>query len=309
LQRQLTSTLSVLAGYVGSLGRHLPVQAEQNYPLSEPVCVGSQTINCANTANYNSRRPIEPGILGAISLLSGIVNSDFQSLQTTVEKRLSRGVSFRGYYIFGKGMEGTSLQGSTVTGVMDPRNYMLDRARNAGDAQHRFVVSAVWHTDYLHSGPRFAREIANGWSVSPIVTLRSGTPFSISSGVDSNLDGSSTDRANLVGNPFLSAGRPRSQVVAQWFNTAAFAAPPLGTDGTSGRNILDGPGTKIVDLSIFRDFKIREAIILQFRGEMTNAFNFVNLSSPVSTLTSGNFGQLTSAGAMRQSQLGLRLTF
>jgi hypothetical protein len=64
-----------------------------------------------------------------------------------------------------------------------------------------------------------------------------------------------------------------------------------------------------VDLSIFRDFKIREAIILQFRGEMTNAFNFVNLSSPVSTLTSGNFGQLTSAGAMRQSQLGLRLTF
>ena len=309
LQRQLTSTLSVSAGYVGSLGRHLPVQAEQNYPLSAPVCVGSQTTNCASQSNFNSRRPIEPGILGAISLLSGVINSDFHSLQTTVEKRLSHGVSFRGYYIFGKGMEGTSLQGSTVTGVMDPRNYKLDRARNAGDAQHRFVVSAVWHADYLHSGPRFAREIVNGWSVSPIVTLRSGTPFSISSGVDSNLDGSSTDRANLVGNPFLSASRPRSQVVAQWFNTAAFAAPPLGTDGTSGRNILDGPGTRNVDLSISRDFKLRETIMLQFRGEMTNAFNFVNLSSPVSTLTSGNFGQITSAGAMRQSQLGLRLTF
>jgi hypothetical protein len=90
------------------------------------------------------------------------------------------------------------------------------------------VLSAVWHTDYLHSGPRFAREIANGWSVSPIVTLRSGTPFSISSGVDSNLDGSSTDRANLVGNPFLSAGRPRSQVVAQWVQHRRIRGPTPG---------------------------------------------------------------------------------
>jgi hypothetical protein len=79
--------------------------------------------------------------------------------------------------------------------------------------------------------------------------------------------------------------------------------------GNTGRNIVDGPGSKNVDMSVSRDFKLREALKLQFRGEMTNAFNFVNLGSPVSTLTAGNFGQITSAKTMRQTQFGLRLTF
>src|SRR5207302_8468192 len=114
------------------------------------------------------------------------------------------------------------------------------------------------------------RGIVNGWAISPIVTLRSGTPFGVTTGVDNNLDGSATDRANQVGNPFLSAGRPRSQLVSAWFNTAAFAAPAYPTDGTSGRAILDGPGSKNVDLAISRDFKLHEAKILQFRAEMTN---------------------------------------
>ena len=315
LQRQLTSTLSVSVGYVGSLGRHLPLSADQNNPaltLSsyQPCAAGvpSTATNCANTSNYNARRPIEPGILGSVSDLEGVINSDFHSLQTTVDKRLSHNFTAKGYFIWGKGMEGTSLQGSTVSGVTDVRNYGYDRARNAGDAEFRSVFSMVWRTDYFHSSSRLVRAMVNGWTISPVVTLHSGTPFSISSGTDTTLIGG-TSRANLVGNPNLDPHRSRNQVIAEWFNTAAFGVPAPELDGTSGRDILNGPGFKGVDMAISRDFKLHEKIMLQFRGEATNAFNLVSLGTPVATLTSGNFGQITSASAMRQAQLALRLSF
>jgi hypothetical protein len=128
------------------------------------------------------------------------------------------------------------------------------------------------------------------------------------------------DRANLVGNPFLDPHRSRSDVTNMWFNTAAFVANPVGTDGNAGRNILDGPGLKNVDLSIFRTFKIRERLQLQARGEFSNAFNLVNLTLAstalattanvaAATLTSPMFGRILSANDMRQVQVGLRLAF
>jgi hypothetical protein len=90
--------------------------------------------------------------------------------------------------------------------------------------------------------------------------------------------------------------------------------------GNAGRKILDGPGLKNVDLSIFRTFKIRERIQLQARGEFSNAFNLVNLSLQstalattanvaAATLTSPMFGHILSANDMRQVQVGLRLAF
>jgi len=131
----------------------------------------------------------------------------------------------------------------------------------------------------------------------------------VTTGKDNNLDGNNNDRANLVGNPYLDPHRSTAAVTGMWFNTAAFVQNPIGTDGTSGRNILDGPGTHNVDLGIFRDFKIRERMKLQFRGEFTNALNLVNLSAPTSNLNSNLFGTIRTAGEMRQVQLGLRLVF
>ena len=153
------------------------------------------------------------------------------------------------------------------------------------------------------------KHLLNGWTLSPIVTLSSGLPFTVLSGKDNNYDGVTNDRANTIGNPILDPRRPRPQVLAQWFNTAAFAANPIGTDGTSARNFLDAPGSHNVDMGIFRDFAFRERARLQFRGEFTNFLNLVNLNTPNATLTSSTFGQITSAGAMRRLQLGLRFTF
>ncbi len=163
--------------------------------------------------------------------------------------------------------------------------------------------------DYFSKMNPFVRSVINGWELSAIMFLQSGAPVNITSGSDINLDGVNNDRVNVVGNYLLDPHRSRSDVSNMWFNTAAFAKPAAGTDGNLGRNVVDAPGMRDVDLGLFRNFKFGERVVLQARGEITNAFNLVNLSAPTATISSAAFGTIRSAGAMRNVQLGLRLTF
>ena len=146
--------------------------------------------------------------------------------------------------------------------------------------------------------------------MSAVVTLQTGTPLTIGAGQDRNLDGLTNDRADLVGNPALDPNRPRDELIEGWFNAAAFANPAIGTNGTSGRNILDGPGYRNVDVGIFRDVPLRGRSLFQFRIEATNVFNVVNLSNPGTNLAApATFGKIRSAKNMRQIQLGARVSF
>jgi hypothetical protein len=108
-------------------------------------------------------------------------------------------------------------------------------------------------------------------------------------------------------------------VVSAWFNTAAFTANgpgvtggigPGGADGNVGRNSLYGPGFKDLDMGLFRNIKFERGVVFQLRGEATNVLNWVSLSNPTASLSSGNDGKITSAaGTQRIIQVGGRLTF
>jgi len=303
VQRQVGRDASFTAAYVSTLVHRVPATVNMNYPILTPD---------ATTNNVDSRRPYLPGVLSTIGLSKSILNSAYHGLQITGEKRYSRNFSLKGFYTFGKGLDVTDTQNSTASTdrAMDWNNLMLDRGRTNGDRRHRFNVNGIWRLNYFQSTPAPVRAVAGGWSLSFIFSAQSGTPLTITAGGDRNLDGNSNDRANLIGDPLLDAGRSRNELVAKFFNTAAFAVPANGTTGTAGRNIIDGAGLKNLDLGIFRDFRLMEGKTLQFRGEMTNACNLVNLSNPgTGANNSSTFGKITSAGPMRQVQLGLRLTF
>jgi hypothetical protein len=253
--------------------------------------------------------------------MKSIMNASYNGLQMTVEKRMGSHLGLKSFYTFSKSLDGAQLQNNTTQGLaQDFNNLALEKGRGDFDRRHNFVTSLIWQMDYFDHLNSVGRAILNGWSLSGIASFRSGQPFSVTSGKDNNLDGNNNDRANVVGNPFLDPHRPRSQVVAQWVNTAAFVANPIGTDGNAARNLLDGPGLRNVDLALFRSFRIRERMQLQARAEMTNAFNLVSLTIPsaalattanvnAGVLTSPLFGQIRNAADMRQTQVGLRLTF
>jgi len=299
IQRQIGKDLAVTATYVGALARHLVFGVDLNYPAFVPG---------ATAANVNNRRPILPGVLGPVYSKQSIMTSNYHALQVTIDKRMSRNFGLKGFYTFSKAMSGGVMEGSTDNAlVQDFRNLSLDHARLDNDRKHNFVTSFVWDVNYFHQP--IAHAIIDGWELSSIVTLQSGAPLTITAGSDVNFDGNNNDRPNLLSDPRLDPNRSRPDVLAAWFNTAAFGPAAAGTSGNAGRNILDGPGIRNVDLGVFRSFKVKERVTLQARGEFTNVFNLVSLSNPTTTRSSALFGKITSARDMRQVQVGLRLTF
>src|SRR5262249_2268548 len=135
------------------------------------------------------------------------------------------------------------------------------------------------------------------------------TPFNVVSGTDRALSGGGSQRPNLIADPVLDSGRPRGDLIARYFNPAAYAVPALGTFGNSGRNTLIGPSSYNLDGSLFKMFPIKEKLRLQFRAEFFNALNHANLANPVSNIASGTVGSILSASSPRIMQFGLRLAF
>src|SRR5207245_3780661 len=178
--------------------------------------------------------------------------SGYSGLQCSAERCAPR-LSGKAYYAYGRGYEDVDFQGGGLPGVQNAMRLGDERGRNSNDRTQSFVLSGVWRLDYMKDSSSPLRVLARDWTVSAIATLQSGQPLTIGAGQDRNLDGLTNDRADLVGNPALDSGRPREELIEGWFNVAAFANPALGTNGSSGRSIVEGPGYRNVELGIFRD--------------------------------------------------------
>jgi hypothetical protein len=158
------------------------------------------------------------------------------------------------------------------------------------------------------------RYILGGWNSSGIVSLRTGLPYGVDSGIDNAMIGGGGNRANLVGDPNFSGDRSKADRLLQWFNPKAFVQNPVGTLGTSGRTPLTGPGFANVDFSLIKSFPIRggplgESQHLDFRAEFFNVFNRANFNNPNGNLSSVTVGRITTALAPRIVQLALKYAF
>lgn len=315
VEQQLHRSLVMGVAYVGSLARNLPFNVDLNYPVFNTANPASNT-----TSNILARRPIDTGVLGAINQQQSVATSNFNSMQVTFRQQMKYGISFNGYYMWSKTMQGVGLDS---TYVQDYNNLKLEKGPAGTDTRNQFVTSVIWKPNYVKSN-RILKLVANGWTVSPIITITGGSPFSITTGTDANNDGFSPDRANLVGNPYNTSinHSSRSQTIKRYFDTSAFCAytvtnptacpgtGPAGSDGTTQRNGFYGPGYRNVNLAILRDFRFHDRYRLQIRGEASNVFNFVNLNNPNGSIAiSATTNQITGAGGMRQIQVGSRFTF
>jgi hypothetical protein len=300
VEKEILRNFSMSASYVGALGRKLPASVDRNYPVFGPG---------ATTANVNARRPYLPGTIGSARVLESIFASDYHGLQLSAERRGTH-FSSKAYYSFGKALEDVDYQGGGLPAVQNSNKLFLERARTSADRTHSFVLSGIWRVDYLKDSKGLAKALLSDWTLSTIITLQSGTPLTITSGLDRNLDGMTNDRPDVVADPNLDSGRPREELIEQWFNTAAFAQPAIGNDGTAGRSIVVGPGYRNVDLGLYRDIGLAGRTVLQLRVEGTNVLNIVNLTNPGTGLNApATFGKIRAARDMRRIQLGARFSF
>jgi hypothetical protein len=300
VQKEIGRGMSVSGSYVGAFARHLAAPVDRNYPVIQPG---------ATAANRNARRPYLPGTIAAANVLESIFASDYNGLQLSAERRGNQ-LSFKAYYTFGKALEDVDFQGGGLPTVENSNRLELERGRASSDRRHNFVLSAVYRPEYFKNAGAVTSALLDGWTISTIVTLQSGSPLTVTAGQDRNFDGINNDRADVVGDPELPGGRPREEAIEAWFDVAAFASPAAGTDGNGRRNIIEGPSYRVVDLGLFRDFGLMGRTALQFRLEATNIFNIVNLNNPGTNLNAlATFGKIRAARDMRRIQLGARFSF
>jgi Carboxypeptidase regulatory-like domain/TonB dependent receptor/TonB-dependent Receptor Plug Domain len=298
IQREITSSMGLTVGYVGSKGTHL----DRAYDINEPAPTASFTQALRQYPSYSS-----------ISVRSASASSVYDALQVSLEKRFSYGLSFLAAYTFSKSIDDSSLWNGSVVDVTD---FRLERGLSTFDARNRFILSYTYDLPYGHgrtfgsASSKLVNTLLGGWQTNGIVTLQSGNPLDPTTGLQ--LSGTQTGtRPDAICNPNAINHDP-----AEWFNTACFADNFIGRYGTSGRDIIIGPGTHDFDMALLKRFPLgKETRYLQFRSEFFNIFNHPNFDNPNVTETSSTFGKITSAGVQdtrassRQIQFALRLVF
>ncbi len=310
LQRELFRNFIVEAAYVGTKGTHLPGTRVLNTGVFTPT---------ATPQNVDSRRPFGPAF-GQILNYQSTFYSNYNSLQLTANKRFSKGYSLLAAYTFSKAID----NGSYPTGrrairvgtiAQDQNNLNGEKGLSSFDTRHRFVVSYLYELPFFRSQEGVAGKIFGGWQFNGITTFSTGKPIVIQDSSDPNRDGVASDRPDVLFNPNL----PRSQrTVARYWDTSAFVRIPGGTNrfGSAARNIVIGPGYNNTDMSLFKNFAIKERANIQLRWEVFNVFNTPNFDNPgggapSNDIASPIFGSLQSTlpNSERIMQFALRISF
>ncbi len=307
VERQLGASWMVRAGYVGSQSHHLLESLELNPSVYTP----------GSSASTDARRAFQP--FGSISQASQDINSRFNSLQVTVQKRYSKGSTVLFNYTWSKSIDDLPYS-QGITGVAQGGNsplpwnfagrHQYDRGPSEFDHTHRMVVSYVYELPKLAHRAASVRTVAGGWQLSGIVTAQSGGPLTILAGKDQAQTGLGTDRANYLGGaPYGTGACGSSGPCVNWLVPSAFGLPAVGTYGSVGKGFLRGPNLVGWDAGIYKEFVLNERARFQFRGEFFNATNRVNFSNPNVTQSAGGFGSITAAGDPRIGQLALKFLF
>jgi len=297
IERQLQKDILLRVAYAASKGTFLGYNIDINASAYGPG---------ANTNNTQARRPNQ-NFQSVVEDVSG-GNSIYNSLQVSLDKRFSNGFNVSANYTFGKTIDEVSyLTDTCSTNTINPYNVRAYRGASDFNVPHRFVLNYLWELPAPKEN-KVLRGLLGGWQSSGILNWQSGFPLTISSGEDDSLSGVGNDQADLISKPSLTSGSLGSKI-NQWFTTGAFTTAAPGTFGNVGRNILSGPGTFNLDFSIQRLFTIKERFKLQYRAEFFNGLNHTLLNNPGTTVTSGGFGQITSARDPRILQMALKLRF
>lgn len=346
VEQELTPNTSLTVGYVGGHGYHEMIGLDANEPIpticpaapcpaTYPTGFGALSGTPVPAGSYyiplNAPKANPASILTNTWTWFAIGDSQYNALEVDVNHRFSHGLSLRGVYTWSKALDdGDSLNGTAAQNapglVSNPYNLRADWGLATYDVRNTAVISAVYDLPfggghaYANGFTGFANAAVSGWSVNSIVTAQGGFPFTPQLSYNPSNNGDNRNPVRPFINPAFSGsvieGNPN-----QWFNPAAFIAPPnnSGFYGNLGRDTLSGPGLATWDLSFTKDAPVRENFHVQFRAELFNILNRANFNTPnliVAVLPPGSTtpqanpaaGQVQATSTTsRQIQFGLKL--
>jgi hypothetical protein len=337
IQRQLGTSWTLIAGYVGSRSVHLSV-AGDDINLVPPVQTSAGLLIPSNTYQLDpnwggANGGITPGPPGGAGIRPVLFDgeSTYNGFQAQLKRDMSHGLQGQLSYTLGncKDTSSAPVTGDTyVNSIAVP--LLLSKTYRIGacdfDVRHTLVGTVIWDVPGPKTG--FASYVAGGWQVGTIVTATSGSPFTVTVGgggdpLNTGFNGDfSMDYAQLVSGCNATPGVKTDPVSGKLlaFDPNCFTTAPAVAGGVlvgnSGRNRFYGPGLTIVDFSTFKNFSFKERYKVQFRAEFFNIMNHANFAAPnflndannsIGTSNAGEIGSTSTSS--RQIQFGLKLSW
>lgn len=326
VEQQVGQTMAIRVAYVGSESYH------QSYIVDD-----NRAIYCTTCNNGGHGSAVPYANFGYLLEQRSDATSNFHSLQATFDRHMAHGLQAQSSFTWQKTIDVASSSNISfgTPELDDPFDLRWNRGISGLSIPFTWTSNFVYRTPEMKGQSLLVREVVGGWELSPIITLQSGTPFSIQGGssnwwnshapIDPTQNGTNSgcksncpgDRADRVSGVSLKVRQgSRSQWVKQYFNPAAFVPIHDGTFGTSGRNLIQGPPTFNIDSSLMKNWSILEKYQIQFRFELFNAFNHPVMGTPDTwpNDSGGTFGQInagsgSAANASRVGQAALKFTF
>ncbi len=288
--------------------------------------VGTKGSNFLTTVNLNQAQPGAGAVqarrpypsLGTINYIEDRGKTIYHGLQTQAEKRFSAGLNLLASYTWSKAIDDhEDMYGRTAAGnqyPVNPRNLALERSLSGQHIGHRLTYSMLYELPFgrgrafAKDMPAWANLVLGGWDLTALTAFFSGSPFSVQTSVDACGCGllTGSKRPDRLRDGNLAASE---RTIGRWFDKAAFAVPERGTLGNSGRNVLISPGTKSMNFSVMKNFRLRERYRAQFRVEFFNFPNHPNFGIPGNNIETPGAGIVTDADPGRQIQFGLKVSF
>jgi hypothetical protein len=247
----------------------------------------------------------------------GRTHSTYHSLQTTINRRLTRGLFLKGAYTYSHAIDMAPYSDWTEFLWNAASVFSRNRATASHDIPHMFQLGYLYELPF-GPGKKWATSggaaaVLGGWQINGTFSAYQGRPFTLTaSGTGLNMPGNqqTPDQIKPTIKKLGVAGEDGT-----WFDIDAFARPTGAQFGNVGRNTMRGPGVVNTDVSLFRTFKIRERLEMQFRAEAFNFSNTPHFANPEDSINSDNFGKILetqSADAIarsREFRFALRLSF
>src|SRR5579863_5801917 len=310
VQRQLSSRSVLSIAYVGNTNRFQNDYRENNLPDQAALI---PIINGVGGANYNTAAGLPYPGFHSIDLSTNEANSHYNSLQVDLSSQVGKDLTLRAFYTLSRTIDAVSTGGTgggqDLQNVSNPyAGWLYDVGPGGYDRTHNASVNFIYDIPvFRHNENRLVRGALGGWEVSGIVTLTSGLPINpqLTGGQSSNGLPNATNRPDQV----ASVSYPHT--ATEWFSTASFADPAVGSFGDAKHNSLRGPGRDNWNLSLFKSFVLSETrgSRLELRIESFNTWNHTEFNQVSNGLGSSNFGQVTSAFDPRVFQLGGKIYF
>jgi hypothetical protein len=290
IQQELMKDTVLDINYVGNRGIKLPAGAayaglEYNYdPFGGPNQL---------SANF-----------GNIRRLGNFLDSNYNALQVSVRRRVSKGLTLDANYTWAHELD--DAVNILLGAYQNSHDPSADYGNGDIDVRHNFTLGMVYDVPVASFMPR---RLADGWQISSIFQTRSGLPVNIANSAPFlGIDQLRPDR--VPGVSIQGSGGPNN-----FFNPAAFTTAANGY-GNLPRNAGRGPGFAQLDFALSKTTKVNERLSIQFLGQMFNLLNHPNFANPSGYLDDPNFGKSTTTvgtqvgvGTSRQAQLGLKLLF